>query len=405
MKKSDPGYIQWVRETLVPDKIRFDCRYYTGYKPCGKADVCEGCALYTPQGRRILIIKLGALGDVLRTTPLLRALRASGKPCHITWVTNPEAEPLFLGQTWVDRVMTFDPRHLLILEQERFDLLLSLDKDAEALALAMSVQAGEKRGFALSSWGTPTVFNDEAVYALQLALNDPLKFYHNQKTYQEVIFDACGFTYHGEEYVLGPTDAARAHAAEVARRAGIAAGTILIGINTGCGSVFLTKQWTVEGFCELIERIIENFPGVQCLLLGGPRERDFNEEILRRLTPLRQPTAGRPYPALADAGCGNTLEQFIGIVDMCPVVVSSDSLAMHLAIGLGKHVVVFFGPTCAQEIDLYGRGAKIVTDFECSPCYLKTCDKNPTCMQALTAESLLGALHPILTSLQSRPPS
>ncbi|MCX7766040.1 MAG: hypothetical protein N2246_04970, partial [Candidatus Sumerlaeia bacterium] len=51
--------------------IKFDCKYYLGYKPCGKSLMCEGCQYYAPMGKRILIIKLGAMGDVLRTTPLL----------------------------------------------------------------------------------------------------------------------------------------------------------------------------------------------------------------------------------------------------------------------------------------------------------------------------------------------
>lgn len=397
----DPEYVRRIREGLVPDKIRFDCHFYTGYKPCGKNDLCEGCEHYAPQGRRILIIKLGALGDVLRTTPLLRALHARHRPCHITWVANPEGRALFAGNGLVDRVMTFEPRHLLILEAEAFDDLYCLDKDAEAIALAMKAKAARKLGFAMSPAGTPTIFNDEALYALQLALNDPLKFFHNQKTYQEIIFEAIGLQYNGEEYVLAPTPRARAHAEIVAARAGFEPAARLIGVNTGCGSVFLTKQWTIEGFCDLIGRVAAEHPDAQCVLMGGEREREFNAEIMRRLAPLTRPAAGRRHARLVDSGCDNTLEQFIGIVDLCPIVVSSDSLAMHIAIGLGKAVVAFFGPTCAQEIDLYGRGRKVVTDFSCSPCYLKTCDKDPTCMQAMPGSEIYAALRSLLDSAVS----
>ena len=53
----------------------YDCRHFRGEKPCGVAERCEGCGSYEPVTRRILIIKLAARGDVLRTTPLLRAFR------------------------------------------------------------------------------------------------------------------------------------------------------------------------------------------------------------------------------------------------------------------------------------------------------------------------------------------
>jgi heptosyltransferase-2 len=61
---------------------------------------------------------------------------------------------------------------------------------------------------------------------------------------------------------------------------------------------------------------------------------------------------------------------------------------MHIAIGLGIPVLVMFGPTCHQEIELYGRGAKIVSDFECSPCYLSACPKENTCMDAIPVNAV-----------------
>ena len=65
---------------------------------------------------------------------------------------------------------------------------------------------------------------------------------------------------------------------------------------------------------------------------------------------------------------------------------------MHIAIALKKHVVAFFGPTCEQEIDLYGRGEKIVTDYSCSPCYLKKCNIDPTCMEAMKSSTVINAI-------------
>ncbi|MBI5199796.1 MAG: glycosyltransferase family 9 protein, partial [Nitrospirae bacterium] len=65
-------------------EIRFDCKYFIGEKPCRFKLECNGCDRYSPMGVRICIIKFGALGDVLRTTPLLYALREKYPQCHIT---------------------------------------------------------------------------------------------------------------------------------------------------------------------------------------------------------------------------------------------------------------------------------------------------------------------------------
>jgi heptosyltransferase-2 len=65
---------------------------------------------------------------------------------------------------------------------------------------------------------------------------------------------------------------------------------------------------------------------------------------------------------------------------------------MHLAIGLKKKVIALFGPTCAQEIELYGRGEKVVSPISCAPCYRRKCETSPTCMEAITAEEVMSKI-------------
>jgi ADP-heptose:LPS heptosyltransferase len=61
---------------------------------------------------------------------------------------------------------------------------------------------------------------------------------------------------------------------------------------------------------------------------------------------------------------------------------------MHIAIGLQVPVLVLMGPTCHREIELFGRGTMIVSDFDCSPCYLSRCPKENTCMDAISPEQV-----------------
>ena len=97
-----------------------------------------------------------------------------------------------------------------------------------------------------------------------------------------------------------------------------------------------------------------------------------------------------------DGGNDNSLECFFGLVEKVAVLLSADSLAMHVAIALKRPVVAWFGPTCEQEIDLFGRGEKIVTDFACSPCYLKVCPKPVTCMEAMGSDVVWAATERVL---------
>ncbi len=71
-----------------------DCQYWRGDKPCKENRLCEGCEAYEKLGLRILLIKVGARGDVLRTTPLVAGLKRKYPQAHLTWLTAPESEEL-----------------------------------------------------------------------------------------------------------------------------------------------------------------------------------------------------------------------------------------------------------------------------------------------------------------------
>jgi heptosyltransferase-2 len=60
--------------------------------------------------------------------------------------------------------------------------------------------------------------------------------------------------------------------------------------------------------------------------------------------------------------------------------------------------VVLFGSTCPQEIELYGRGEKIVTPAECHPCYLRSCDVSPSCQELIPPERVLDAVRRVLAA-------
>jgi len=67
--------------------------------------------------------------------------------------------------------------------------------------------------------------------------------------------------------------------------------------------------------------------------------------------------------------------------DIPDVIITGDSFGMHLAIALRKYVIAWFGLTCHQEIDLYGRGVILPsTGLECSPCWKRDCPNNLECI-------------------------
>ena len=178
--------------------VRIDCRRFRGDTPCAPSALCEGCEKYEPMGKRILIIKLGALGDVLRTTPILPELRREHAPCHITWIVEEQSAPLLRNNPHIDRLVVYGPEAIVRAMTERFDVVFSFDKHAGAAGLAAMARAGKKIGFTLDeATGNISYTAESAEYAYRLGLDDALKFRENVYTYQQMIFEMLGLPWRG----------------------------------------------------------------------------------------------------------------------------------------------------------------------------------------------------------------
>ena len=361
-----------------------DCIHYRGEKPCSFKTECTDCLHYESQGCRILIIKLGAMGDVLRTTPLLPALKKRYEKSQITWVTEPASYALLKNISTIDRLFSLNLETKTILEAEKFNILYCLDKTPMATALGVLIRAQEKKGFTLSPYGTLDIHNEDSAYALRLGLSDPLKFKENQRSYQDVLFEMAGLCYQGEPYSLTVSDEDRNDVRGLFQRLGLQEDKPRIGLNTGCGNVFRTKQWPLEFFAQVALRVHREM-GAQPILLGGPGEEEQNR--------ILEKTCDVP---VFNTGGHNPVKTFAAIIESCSVVVSSDTLAMHLAIAVGTPVVALFGSTCPQEIDLYDNGIQLFAGVDCSPCYKQTCHEMD-CMSRISVDDVLEAIHQLLS--------
>jgi heptosyltransferase-2 len=365
-----------------------DCRHFEGDRPCVHRRECPDCPEYSPLARRVLVLKIGALGDVLRTTPILRPLTAGSSPASVTWVAGESSGPLLRGHPRIHRLLFPGFETSARLDVEHFDLVLSLDKDPYPTAIASRVQARERRGFGRDVNGTLVPLHSSARYAYDLGLSDRLKFHVNQRTYQDITFEVCGLPWNGEEYDVPAVAANVTAGKEVLRREGLGAGSgPVVGLNTGAGSVFANKAWTESGYAELSRRL--HGEGCRVALLGGPEEQERNARI-----------AGAARGAAVDVGTDHPLPVFAGIVAACDLVVTGDTLGMHLAIAARVPVVVLFGSTCPQEIELYGRGEKIVTPISCHPCYRRACDITPNCQDLISEDAVHAAVQRVLAGVR-----
>ena len=364
-------------------QIRSDCVHFKGETPCVFKRLCEGCPEFAAFGKKILLIKRAAMGDVLRTTALLPGLKRKYPESSVFWAVDPESVDLLLHNPFIDRILPFTPDSLLPLAVARFDVLICLDKDPGATALATLIPCERKSGFGMNEHGCLVPFNAAAEYAYRLGVDDDLKFRRNEKTYQEINAEAAEIPYENDPYVFVLSDPDRPAAREFMRASRTEPGRPAIGLNTGAGSKFETKQWPAAHYGGLIRLLLTRLKA-DVFLLGGERERTMNRA-------LADSASGHVF----DTGTGHPLREFAGFIEAMDVVVSSDSLGMHLAIALGKKVVALFGSTCPQEISLYGRGAKLFAGVACAPCYKPTCS-DMSCMNAITPEQVFEEIAQLL---------
>jgi ADP-heptose:LPS heptosyltransferase len=350
--------------------------------------MCDNCPHYEVTSTKILIIKLDAVGDVLRTTAILHGLREKNANSEITWITRQAALPLFENNRLVDRVLSYESTEaILYATVEEYDVVINLDSAGESAVLASRVKGKEKFGYGLDVRGHVVPFNDEAIPWLEMGAFDQRKK-QNSRSYQDLMLEICRIKTSKKNIVLSLSEQERGFAAEFSRRVSLNRNKTVIGINTGASPRWQYKEWTLEGFNALINTVLQKTDWT-VLLYGGPHETDRNKEL-----------SSINVKRVINTGSNNSLRQFFALVTLSDVFLTGDTLALHVATALGKKVVAYFGPTSAAEIDSYeGQIIKVQSDLDCLVCYKPRCDFNPNCMNSLTPDHMFSVLQSAVKGL------
>lgn len=361
-------------------KFKTDCRYFRGYKPCKfhKEDYreCDKCKDYSPWDKKILIIKQGEIGDVLRTTPILKGLKNKYLKSYIVWLVEGTSEQFIISNDLIDEVLVYNPAVLNRLMIERYDLVINLDKDIASTAIASMVQAYLKKGFGFNKKGYPLPFNTEAQYKWDIGISDNLNR-KNKLNYVEQVLDIAGLPRKYKEYQFKLPKSAKKFARDF-RDKHYLKGKTIIGFNTGCGSKFQPRKWPIKHWVELSRLIGAKYPDIKILLFGGPYEKKRNQKIMEII-------GGN----VIDTGTDNSIMEFCGLIGLCDLLITSVTMALHVAIALNKRLIVMMGPLVPAEIDTYGLGPIITSkEHDCLGCFKDSCDKQYQCMEAITPKKI-----------------
>jgi len=333
---------------------------------------------------RIALIKVGALGDVVRTTSLLPGLRRAHPAMELTWVTAAGALPLVEADADVARAVAIGAPGEW--RSARYDWVISLDDDRASCSLAAALAAERVSGAYSAPDGTLRYTADlEEWFGMGLlrpagegglTRANEIK-QTNRRSFGEILYRGLGLPPPVARPRLALAPRLCEEAAALAARLGASSGRPLVGLNTGAGGRWRFKSWGEEESAELARRLHDR-DGAAVLVMGGPAEAARNGRIVA--------AAARPGVAAAPTDLG--LQAFAALVSRCDVLVTSDSLALHLGLAAAVPVVAFFGPTSDAEIDVFGVGEKVVTPLPCRCCYLSDCDVRPHCMAGIGVERM-----------------
>lgn len=352
--------------------LKTDCYHYRGDLPCGphrKAGKTCACDEYVPVKRRGVIIKLGAAGDVIRTTPLLRALNPLVTGTKVLWVTHsPELMP-------TEACEPVKPTAAVMarIAAAEWDFCWNLDKDIEACAIASQVRAKEYAGYSLRD-GVPYPIDERAWHKFATGLDNPYSK-ANTLNYVQEIFDIVGLPYNREEYWLRKPAPASKQAAEE-----ILPGKGWVGLNTGAGWRWPTRIWPEENWAVLIAKLKD--VGLKPVILGGPEEVALNNRLSQK--------TGCLWPGV------NSLDVFYAMVSRCDALVTSVTQAMHLAIAARVPLVLFNNIFNKAEFELYDRGEIIGPPTPCDCFYDAVCKTGRNCVREITVEHAFERVERVL---------
>ncbi|MEE9614234.1 MAG: glycosyltransferase family 9 protein [Thermodesulfobacteriota bacterium] len=303
---------------------------------------------------RVLIIKLGysetlvgeisrktSLGDVLRSTVLLSRYGDA----HVTWLVDEQAMPLLRGNPHIDRLLPYDLTTVLQLQAEKFDTVINLEKVAGVCALADGLEAWRRYGFRFDPEdGTANAY-DGSQHALELCQNTRDKL-ESGRYWEEVLFEMVGAEWKGEMPTLGYEPRSEV--------------SFDIGFNHHVGDKWPIKAWPAEHWKELEK------------LIGGNYTVSWQEGL-------------------------DSIEEYIEWINSLKLLVTNDSLGLHIAHALGKKTVAIFGPTLSNEVYVKD-GVKLLPEPvpECLPCMSTTCIKERTCLYDVTPAAVLDAVEGVL---------
>ena len=338
---------------------------------------------------RVLIWKLSALGDVVLSTPSLRALRRQFPKGRLTLAVGRAAYEAIAHCPYLDDIIIYDSRrrgrgllwHLRFvrrLRREGFDLSVDLQNSRKTHAMAWLAGVPVRIGY-----------RRKLGWLLNRGIRVP-RVVLSPVAQQQHLLRQAGFVIDGSHLELWPSAEDGASAARLL--AAVEPGRPIVGLHPGGSGRWQTKRWDIERWAALCSALSRR--GLQVVVTGGPDEQGLSGALRSKASPESLLLIGQTN--LMELAC---------VVKRCQVFLAQDSSVLHVAAAVGTPTVALFGPTDAQRhLPPNFRGTVIQKEVFCSPCYSTRCRTiTHACMKRIQVEEVLQAVLALLAESEGAP--
>jgi lipopolysaccharide heptosyltransferase I len=370
--------------------------------------------------RKVLLIKLSAVGDVVHTIPVLNKLRRRYPAAQLDWLVTPAIAELLRHHPAITNVIEFEreawstpwrlapfasyARLAAKLRNADYDLVVDMHGQFRTAALAFATGARARIGFDRPRAGvwkaSPRNFPEQArKHAWQGAREGSWLAYTHHIPVPTLDLHAVD-RYLNVGPILGldrePADfffpipqpaISRVDALLSARGAGRADIVVM-----APATVWETKHWGSDKFGEVAGHFLAK--GFAVVLIGSPRERAVCKDVAALA------------PGVIDLAGMTTLSELAELIRRSAISITNDSGPMHLAAALDRPVVSIFGPTDPIWIGPYHRdNAVLQAGLACSPCYLrklKHCQHGHACMRNISPVAVIELAQGMLRRSEVR---
>jgi heptosyltransferase I len=370
--------------------------------------------------RKILLIKLSAVGDVAHTIPVLNKLRRRYPTAQLDWLVTPAIAELLRHHPAITNVIEFErkdwstpwrltpfvayARLAARLRAATYDLVVDMHGQFRTAALTLATGAPARIGFdrpRASVWdASPRKIPEQArKHAWQGAREGSWVAYTHHIPVPTLDLHAVD-RYLNVGPILGLDREPADFSFPIPQSAVSRVDTLLGEHGASCagivimapGTIWETKRWGSDKFAKVAEHFLSK--GFAVILIGSQRERVVCEEVAALA------------PGAVDLAGMTTLSELAALIRRSAISITNDSGPMHLAVALGRPVVSIFGPTDPIWIGPYQRAnAVLQADLQCSPCYLrrlKHCHHDHACMHNISPLAVIERAEGFLAAKQDR---